>query len=332
MKQAIYYGTKDVKIIENAIPEISDNDVLVKNLCSAICGTDVFAYYHSGAFARINPGDEFGHEMISEVVKVGKNIDSVKVGQRLYPFPIMAKANPARSGTVGGYSEYIVLPSFRLGVSAFLVDDSISDEAGCLIEPLTVGCHAAKIARPSNEKNAIVFGAGMVGMASALGLNKLGIKDVIITDISEKRLKIASELGFKTCNVANENLVEYAKEVFGDFRGKINCDIFVDAAGVKSNLDLFLDNAKFGATLSIPSVYHSKYEIDLMKVTFGQFNIIGSPAYDMEDVKIVMEMLKEYGKDVTKLITHSYTLENIEEAFAQASNAKESLKVIIDYR
>lgn len=331
MKQAIYYGTKNVKVIESPIPEIGDNDVLVKNLCSAICGTDVFAYYNNGVFAGINPGDEFGHEMVSKVVKVGKNIDSVKVGQILYPFPIMAKADVSRAGTVGGYSEYITLPNFRLKVNAFPVDESISIESACLIEPLTVGCHAAKLTKP-DKKNTIVFGAGMIGMASAIALKKFGAKDIIISDISPLRIQIASELGFKVCDVSKDNLIEFATKEFGENNGKIDCDIFIDAAGVTSNIDLFLDNAKFGATLCIPAVYHKKVEIDLMKLTFGQFNIIGSPAYDMQDVQIIMEMLKENQIDVTKLITQSYSLNDIENAFEKASNSKESLKVIIDHR
>lgn len=332
MKQAIYYGTKDVKVIESPIPEIGDNDVLVKNIYAAICGTDVFAYYNNGAFARINPGDEFGHEMISEVVAVGKNIDSVKVGQRLYPFPIMAKANPSRSGTVGGYSEYIVLPSFRLGVSAFLVDDAISDKAGCLIEPLTVGCHAAKLTEPNENKNAIVFGAGMIGVAGALALKNFGVKNIIVSDISDLRLEIIEKLGFKTCNVSTTDLAEYAKSCFGEVRGKINADIFIDAAGVNSNLDFFVDNAKFGAYLSIAAIYHKKTELDLLKLTFGQLHIVGSPAYDMQDVQIVLEMLKNHKDDVEQIITHEFALDDIAKALETASNAKEALKVVIKHQ
>ena len=332
MKQGTYYGIKNVEVKEVEMPTIADDGVLVKNLCSSICGSDVFAYYHGGAFARINPGDEFGHEMISEVISVGKNVTDIKVGQRVYPFPLMAKADVTRSGTVGGYSEYIEIPHYRKNLSLFEVDDCISDEEGCLIEPLTVGHHAAKLTHPTTEKTAVVFGAGMIGMASAIALKHIGIKDVMITDISDFRLEIAEKMGFKVCNVKDNDFVECAKEVFGDFRGKPNVDIYIDAAGVQSNIDLFINNAKFGATLCITAVHHKKYEIDFMKVTYGQFTVVGSPAYDMSDVPAVLELLKSKKFDLLPLITHKYTIDQLEEALVKAADASSSLKVIIDYR
>ncbi len=332
MKKAIYNGVKNVEVVECNLPEIDDNGVLVENICASICGSDVHAYYDDGSFAGIFPGNEFGHEMISRVVKVGKNVTDVQVGQRLYPFPLFAKADLARAGTVGGYSQYIDMPQFRWGMSAFKVADSISDEAGCLIEPLTVGWHAAKLANPTPEKNAVVFGAGTIGITTAVALRKLGIKDLIITDISPLRLEIAKELGFKTCNVAQTDLERFAKTEFGDARGKINADCFVDCAGVKSNLDFFTDNAKMGATLVVAAVYHQPVAINWMKVTFGQLHIVGSPAYDMTDVAAVLDMLENDNPGIEKIITHKYPVENITEALEKAGNAKESLKVIIDYR
>ncbi len=332
MKQAIYYAPKDVKVLESPIPEIGDNDILVKNLIGSICGSDVFAYYHSGDFEGINPGDEFGHEMVSEVVKVGKNVTDVTVGQRLYPFPILAKGNYLRAGTVGGYSEYITLPNFKLGMSAFAVDDCISDESASLIEPLTVGYHAAKLALPSEEKNAIVFGAGMIGLASALALRDLGVKNIIISDISELRLNIAKEFGFKVCNVATDDLSSYARAEFGEAMGKINADCLIDAAGVKSNLEFYLNNGKSNSIFVIAAVYHEPVAINWMQVTFGQLHLVGSPAYDFTDVFSVLEMLKKGNNEVEKLITHKYPLDEIVPAFEMAANAKESLKVVIDHR
>lgn len=332
MKQGTYQGIKNIEILDVEMPTIEDDGVLIKNICSSICGTDVSAYFHGGEVARIQPGDEFGHEMISEVVKVGKNVTDIKVGQRVYPLPLFAKADMSRSGTVGGYSEYIEIPHFKKNLSLFEIDDSITDEEGCLIEPFTVGYHAAKLTHPTPEKNAIVFGAGMIGMACAICLKHIGIKDVIITDISDYRLDVAKKLGFKVCNVAKNDIITYSKEIFGDFRGKPNVDIYIDAAGIASNIDLFVNNAKFGATLCVTAVHYKPLEIDFMKVTFGQLNIVGSPAYEISDVFAVIEMLKSKQFDIASLITQKYPLDKLEEAINKAADSQSSLKVIIDYR
>ena len=174
MKQAIYHGIRDIAIQEAERPKIDSQGVLVQNICASICGSDVSAYYHGGEFAGIHPGDEFGHEMVSRVVEAGSEVEGIQEGDRVYPFPITAKADTSRAGTLGGYSEYIELPRCRNGVSVFRVDDSITDEEACLIEPLTVGCHAAKLTRPAGKK-AVVFGAGMIGMAAAISLRYLEI-------------------------------------------------------------------------------------------------------------------------------------------------------------
>lgn len=92
MKSAIYMGKKSIEVREVPIPKFGDNDVLIKNICSSICGTDVAVYNKgTGTGHRITVGMEFGHETISKVYAVGRNITEFKVGQRVYPYPLFAK-------------------------------------------------------------------------------------------------------------------------------------------------------------------------------------------------------------------------------------------------
>ena len=89
-----------------------DNDIVVRNLYASICGTDVAVYNHGPNMGhRITVGGEFGHEMVSEVVQVGDNVKDIHVGDRVYPYPRLAKGDPKRSGTVGGFSEYVLIPN-----------------------------------------------------------------------------------------------------------------------------------------------------------------------------------------------------------------------------
>lgn len=120
MKSAIYLGQKSVEVRTVPTPEIGDNDVLIQNIYSSICGTDVAVYMHGANTGhKVTVGGEFGHETISRVVKVGKNITEFKVGDRVYPYPRFAKNDTKRAGTLGGFSEYIQVINAKLNHSLY---------------------------------------------------------------------------------------------------------------------------------------------------------------------------------------------------------------------
>ena len=92
MKAAIYLGQEQVEVRELADPICGDNDVIIKNIYSSICGTDVAVFKHGpNTGHKVDVGGEFGHETISRIVAVGKNITDFKVGERVYPYPRYAK-------------------------------------------------------------------------------------------------------------------------------------------------------------------------------------------------------------------------------------------------
>lgn len=125
----------------------------MKNIYASICGTDVAVYQHGpGTGHRISVGGEFGHEMVSKVVEVGKNVQDIKVGDRVYPYPRLAKGDTKRAGTVGGFSEYVLIPDAKWNRQIYAVSDKISDKEASLIEPFTVGCRAARRSQPEREK------------------------------------------------------------------------------------------------------------------------------------------------------------------------------------
>ena len=120
MKAAIYLGKESIKISDLPMPVVGKNDVLIKNIYSSICGTDIAVYNHGPKTGhKITVGGEFGHETISKVVAVGENITDFKVGDRVYPYPRYAKGDTKRAGTIGGFSEYILIPNARKNYSLY---------------------------------------------------------------------------------------------------------------------------------------------------------------------------------------------------------------------
>lgn len=102
MKAGIYLGKEKIEIRELPLPEVGDDDVLIQNIYSSICGTDVAVFMHGpNTGHKVNVGGEFGHETISRVVKVGKNVKDFTVGERIYPYPRYAKNDTKRAGTIG---------------------------------------------------------------------------------------------------------------------------------------------------------------------------------------------------------------------------------------
>lgn len=335
MKGYIYQGAKNIELKEIPLDRCGDKDIIVKNLYSGICGSDISAYKTSGDFMRLYPGMEFGHEMVSEVVEVGKDVEGISVGDRVFPYPIYAKDDTKRSGSVGGFSEYVHIPNCRLNHSVYKVSDQIPNRVAAMLEPFAVGGQAAILSRPQKGQNAIVYGAGVIGMAAAITLKYLGCDKVMLVNRSTYRLEIAEKLGFAVCSPVRQDLKETAAEVFGIGYGimgpTFNADIFVDATG--SN-DAFADFQKYGklnAVFTIVGNHHAPMTFNPQMLMFASQRIQGSGGYTDQSVRQAMEIMESGQFDLEQLITQEYPLEHLEEAIRKASTSSESLKVVIRF-
>ncbi len=336
MKAAIYYGQRDVRIEERETPIAGENDIVVKNLYASICGTDVAVYTHGpNTGHRVTVGGEFGHEMVSRVVGVGKNVKDIEKGMIVYPFPRLAKGDPRRAGTVGGFSEYVLIPNAELGKQVYAVPDCIEPKVASLIEPFTVGFRAARRANPQKGENAIVFGAGTIGIAAAIGLKYFGCKQVMLCDHSDFRLKKAENLGFAVCNNSREDLKEAAIRSFGTapsrFGATADVGIYVDAAGAESILELYQSMGKIESRMVVVAVRAGKRPVDVLEMTYSQHALIGSGGYMAEDVKDVMTMMTQKKWDVASIITDVYSLSQLPQAIERAADVEHALNVVIEY-
>ena len=329
-------GKEKVEVKQLPMPECGDNDVIIQNIYSSICGTDVAVFNHGpNTGHKITVGGEFGHETVSRVAAVGKNVTEFQVGERVYPYPRYAKNDTKRAGTIGGFSEYILVPAARRNHSLYAVDERISDRLACLIEPFTVGCRAARRAQPETGENAVVFGCGTIGIAAAVALKYFGVSKVMICDVSEFRLNIAKELGFAVCNMNSGKFKEETIAYFGtapSLKGETaDVDCFIDAAGAESILDLFMECGKIESRFVAVAVNKSLRQLDLLHMTYSQKSLIGSGGYMPEDVADVMQIMASGKWDLEKIITHEFSLDQIEEAIRTASDTGKALNVTIRF-
>ncbi|MGN1181986.1 MAG: zinc-binding dehydrogenase, partial [Faecalibacillus sp.] len=273
--------------------------------------------------------------MGSQVVQVGKNVKDIKMGDRIYPYPLFARGNPKRAGTLGGFSEYILIPQARLNREVYLIPNEITSKEACLIEPFTVGFRAARRAFPKKGEHAIVFGAGTIGIAAAIGLKYFGCDKVMICDHSDFRLEKAKSLGFEICNNSQEDLKDVAMQCFGRAPSRYgptaNVDIFIDAAGASSLLELFQRMGKMESRMVVVAVLSGKRPVDILEMTYSQHALIGSGGYFPQDVEDVMTMMVSHQWDIESIITDEYPWEQLPEAIEKAADVDHALNVIICY-
>lgn len=291
MRAAAYYGKKDIRMGELETPVAGENDIVVRNIYSSICGTDVAVYTH---------GPNTGHRV-----------------------------------TVGGFSEYVLIPNAELNKQVYAVSDKIPSKVASLIEPFTVGCRAARRSFPKPGEKAIVFGAGTIGIAAGIALQYFGCEKVMICDYSDFRLEKAAELGFAICNNKNENLKEEAVRYFGEAPSlngpTADVDIYIDAAGAESILELYQEMGKIECRMVVVAVLAGKRPVDILSMTFAQHALIGSGGYFPEDVLDVMQIMESGRWDIGSIITHEYPWEKLPEAIEKASRVDEALNVVIYY-
>ena len=341
MKAGIYLGKENVELRELPLPEVGDNDVLVQNLYSSVCGTDVAVFFHGpNTGHKVTVGGEFGHETVSRVVKVGKNVRDFTVGERVYPYPRYAKDDTKRAGTIGGFSEYILIPNAKRNHSLYGVDDRISDRLASLMEPFTVGCRAARrgmipcgTQQYITGQNAVVFGAGTIGIAAAVAFRHFDMDKVMLCDRSDFRLKLAENLGFAICNPATEDLAAKAGAYFGtapSLHGSTaNIDCWLDAAGAESVLEDFLRLGKIESRFVSVAVNNKPRSIDLLHMTYAQQSIIGSGGYMPEDVRDVQEIMSCGKWDLESIITHEFPLVELEQAIRMAGDVDHAGNVVV---
>lgn len=344
-KAAIYQKPGNIEIVEKTLPPCGDDDVIVKNLYATICGADYNAYRADGDAQQVWKKHEFGHEMVSEVIEIGKNVKGVELGDWIFPNLGYAFHDRSRMATVGGFSEYLYLPKFTLEgdfnissadvqPSAIKLDKTLGIKNLCLLEPFAVGTKAAK-SLIGRGTTAVVIGAGIIGLSTAIMLKYYGYEKIMVIDFSEFRLSNARDYGMLTCNPSKEDVEKALFETFGTrpAYGGMKCcaSCFVDAIGIQPCVDYFTKYAGYGATLCIVGVHHKPAQFDAVSVCYNQQWIkgCGTGTYK-EAFDDICDMVRK-GVDLSPLVTQEFSLEQICDAMETHGNVEIAQKVAISY-
>ena len=224
MKGLIYLGKNNIEVMEIERPKIiGPKDIIVKTVKSSICGTDITTVVNGGETVGVDKGDQFGHEFIATVYEIGKDINFVKPGDRVFVNhcgrrPLSCGQSALKIGNVTGcFSEYVYVEDAKLNYSIFKISDSLSDDRGVLIEPLSIGVHAVnRVPEINKTSKVLVYGSGSIGLCTVMTLQSRGIKDIIVADIDDYKLSFAKKFkNVLTVNTLKENIVDFVKKHWG---------------------------------------------------------------------------------------------------------------------
>lgn len=235
MKAAFLTEPGAIEMREISIPTPDDDQVLVKVAAVGVCGSDVHFYAH-GNIGTMIMKEPFvlGHELSGRITAVGKNVDPARVGKRvaIEPQRPCRTCHECKSGRYnlcpniifyavphvnGAFTEYVTIQDDF----AFDLPDSISFEAGALLEPLSVAIWSCQRAEISVGSRVLIAGAGPIGVILAQTAKAFGASEVIITDTVESRREFALKHG---ASIAMDPTKE---SVHG-----LDVNAFIDATGV----------------------------------------------------------------------------------------------------
>ena len=235
------------------IPQIEEDEVLIKVRCTAICGSDIHMMeWDEWSQKRLIPPVILGHETAGTIVAVGAKVTDRKVGDRVSVethipcgecyfckngMPHICN-NIKLFGVTenGAFAEYTKV---RSDVT-FLLDDDLTDEAACMFEPMGAGVHGVEAARVEG-KVVLVSGCGPIGLTAVSASKTFGAKMVIACDLLEARLEVAKDMGADV--VLNSGRCNVAEEVKKLTDG-LGADAAIDVTGAEAAINAALKSVR----------------------------------------------------------------------------------------
>ena len=334
MKAIVIDTPNKIEIKEIPMPEVKENEALLKVKCVGICGADVASYTGNQPFTtypRIP-----GHEFSAEIVQIPENDKGLKVGDIVTcnPYFNCGECYSCERGFVncctdnqtmgvqrdGAFCEYISMPVERI-----FPGKGLSAEELALIEPFSISQHAISRATIKESDTVLVVGAGPIGLFALIAA-KQKCKKIVVADILDNRLNLAKEYGADAVvNTKTQSLEEFTKE-FTDGRG---FDVCIEACGAPETFLNCIDCAAFAANIIL--IGNGKRETNFVHsiILKKELNIHGSRNALNADFINNINLVADKKADVMKMVSGIYDMENATDAFEALKNNDGTLAKIL---
>jgi alcohol dehydrogenase len=330
MKALVFRGPNQISIEPVAIPKAGPGEAVIRVTLTTICGTDL--HILRGEYP-VRSGLVIGHEPVGVIHELGAGVTGYKVGDRV----LVGAITPCGQcnfclggdlaqcgGPIGGWkfgntingaqAEYLVVPSAQANLAK--IPDDLKDEQVVLLADIaSTGISAAESANLQIGDTAAVFAQGPIGLCATAGAKLKGASLIIAVESDPVRSRMSRKMGADI--VLNQNEVDVVAEIMRLTGGK-GVDVAIEALGTQATFENALRVTRAGGTLSSLGVYSGKLSIPLEPFAAGLGNqkiITTLCPGGKERMRRLMELVRHGRLDLVPLITHTFPLDQIVEAY-----------------
>ena len=330
-------------LVEKEKPIIlHERDAIVKVTLASICSSDL--HIKHGSVPRAVKGITVGHEMVGIVEEVGSLVTHVKPGDRVTVNveTFCGECFFCKQGYVnnctdqnggwalgcridGGQAEYVRVPFADQGLNK--IPDSVSDRQALLVgDMLATGFWAAKISEIKKDDTVLIIGAGPTGICTLLCAMLKNPKRIIVCEKDEERIRFIKEHYPEVFTVNPEECFDFVQK-YSDHGG---ADVVLEVAGADSTFRLAWECARPNAIVTIVALYDQAQILPLPNM-YGKNLTFKTGGVDGCDCEETLRLIAEGKLNTEPLITHTYPLDKIEEAYDLFEKRKDSvIKVAIE--
>lgn len=335
MKAVQIVSPENLQVIEMEQPVIDkENNVLVRMTAAGICGSDVGIYHGTNAAATYPR--VIGHEIVGVVEETGEGVTTLKRGDRVivnqvtscghcYPCS-RGRGNVCDNLKVrgvhidGGYREFIAVPAG----DCYLLPESISDQDAVMIEPTTIAIQSCTRARLEKDDMLLIYGAGALG-SSLLRVARTICDHIIVADIVDDKLADAKAAGaLYTVNVKTEDFFGKVRE-YTNGRGPT---VSIDSACVGDSLMKLLEVTGNAGRVITMGFSTASVEVNQFLITSKELDVRGSRLQNKMFGRAI-EMIKDGTLDLNGSVSHTFPLEQAQQAFDFVDSRDPSIRKIV---
>ena len=305
-------------------PQCGTNDVKIKITHTAICGTDLHIFnWDEWAKRTLELPMIIGHEFCGVVHEVGPGVTNYQLGQRIsgeghitcgYCRNCRAGKRHLCHKTIGvgvnrdgAFAEFLVIPESNV----FPIHDDIPSEIAAFFDPFGNAVHSALSYEMVGE-DVLITGAGPIGIMAVAICNFVGARNVVITDINDYRLSLAKELGATKIINTSKNSIE---EFYNQLNMTNGFDVGLEMSGNPDAFNSMLEHMYHGGEIALLGLLPKSTSINWDNIIFKGLKVKGIYGREMFETWYKMTQMLKSGLDISKVLTHRFSIDNFEEAF-----------------
>jgi len=340
MKALVYMKPYRFEYTDVPDPVIGKQDVLIRVKACGICGSDVRGYM--GKTGRRIPPLIMGHEAAGTVEDVGRHVKNVSRGDRVC-FDSTVYCNHCESCRQrdynrcerrqvlgvstsdfkrnGAFAEYLSVPWWIVSK----IPDHMAFTQAALLEPVSIGLHAANRTPISSHQTGVVIGAGTIGLCIIQAAKQKGVERIIVSDINEFRLGLARELGAHV--VVNPSQSNVKETVLKETNGK-GADVTFEAAGLAETFQQAVKVTRTGGHITVVGLSEKGINLDVQQVVSREITLRGSYA-SAGEFQDCVDLVSEGKINVEPFISRVLPLSHGQRAFDLLHKGEEDLVKIV---